>query len=79
MGAQVEQNLVGAAIELLREGDEGFGAPLDIVRGTPDRDVQAFLFNDASDAEGEKDRTAPGIAQVDLGACAGLADGRFRK
>ena len=79
VSAQVEQDLIRAAIEFLREGDQGFGAPLDIVRGTPDGNVQAFLFNDASDAESEEDQSATGLSQVYVGADAGLADGRFRK
>ena len=52
--AQVEQELVCAAIELLRESDEWFCTPIGGVGRAPDRDVQALLFDYASNSEGHQ-------------------------
>src|SRR6185369_14708591 len=48
MFGEIEQDLVCAAIELLRKGDQCFRAPLVSIRRAPDRDIDTLLLNNSS-------------------------------
>jgi hypothetical protein len=71
---QIEENLIGAAVELLRKSDEGFRTPLLTVDRSPQGNVQALLFNDTGDAECQKKDPSTRVTQIQFGTVAGLTN-----
>src|SRR5439155_13451415 len=54
MLVQIEKKLVGSAIKLLREGEKWLRAPIGVVSRAPDRNIQALLFDNASNSKGQQ-------------------------
>src|SRR5260370_22333391 len=52
MLAQVQNKLVGAAIELLWECEERLYSPSDVVSRAPDGNIEALLFDNSGNAQG---------------------------
>jgi len=79
MVGEVEQDLVSATVELLRERHHGLRTPIGPIGGAKYRDIDTFLFDDAGNAKGENQRSTLFGAQSDLWTGPGFADRRFRQ
>src|SRR4051794_28817316 len=74
MAGQIEYQLVRPAIELLRERDDRLGPPLCSICRAPDGKIEALLFDDASNSQGEYKAAALMLSNIDFRTGSGFAD-----
>ena len=75
MSRKIQAHLVDATVELLREGGDRFGPPIGAVSRAPNGNIDAFLFDNPCDPQGENQRFALLIDNVDFRSRSGFANG----
>src|SRR5579863_2122664 len=64
---EIEENLVGAAVEFLWKCHQRLDSPIGAIGRAPDGNVNAFLFDDTREPQSQNQRSRLKRAQIDIG------------